>query len=623
MAKAAKKTESKKETLGFEAETGKILQLMIHSLYTNRDIFLRELISNASDACDKLRFQALTKPELLGEDKELKIQIAYDEKANTLTVTDNGIGMSRDELKKNLGTIARSGTQEFVKQLSGDKKKDAQLIGQFGVGFYASFMVADRVQVISRKAGAKAVNVWESTGDGKFTIESTKEDAPRGTSITLHLREDAKEYLDKHRLSHIVKSYSDHIGFPVELLDAEGTPERLNSEGALWQRPKSEITDEQYTEFYHHVAHAGDEPFLVLHNKVEGVMEYTNLLFIPSKQPFDLFHPDRKRRVKLYVKRVFITEENVEIIPQWLRFLQGVVDSEDLPLNISRETLQANPMVQKIRKSITNKVLSELKTKLRKDTEAYDTFWQDFGAAIKEGLCEPTESSEKILEICRFHHSADDGFVSLDAYVEKMGDEQDTIYFLAADSLEAAKNNPQLEGFKKKGTDVILLSDHVDDFWTTVVHEYKGKKLQSITRAGVDAEEKDEESKNKKDEASVSLLVGYMKTVLGETVADVQSTSKLDSSPVCLASSEKGMDMRLERFLVEQNQLPGAQPKILEINPEHPIIQGLAEKVQAKNTGQAEEDLVHLLYDQAAIVEGMDVKDRAGFARRLNRFLGT
>ncbi|MGE0754647.1 MAG: molecular chaperone HtpG, partial [Alphaproteobacteria bacterium] len=427
-------TEKNAQTHKFAAEVSKILQLVIHSLYTNKDIFLRELISNASDACDKLRHEAITQPQLTADNPEFSINISVDPKARTLTIADNGIGMSKDELKKNLGTIAKSGTQEFIAAMSADAKKNAPLIGQFGVGFYSSYMVADKVTVVSRRAGANKAYQWESDGQGEFTLAATEKDT-RGTVITLHLNSEADDYLDKFRLRHIVQTYSDHISFPITLTDEEGGTETVNSAGALWMRGKGDITDEQYNEFYRHVAHAPDEPWLTLHNKVEGKVEFTNLLFIPSAKPFDLFHPERKCRVKLYVRRVFITEKNVDIVPAYLRFLRGVVDSEDLPLNISRETLQDNPIINKIRESLIKRVLSELKKKGEQDETSYLTFWNNFGAVLKEGLCEGLGNKESILEVCRFHSNTQDAQTSLDAYVARMPDGQEDIYYFTGDHL--------------------------------------------------------------------------------------------------------------------------------------------------------------------------------------------
>ncbi len=620
-----------KETHQFGAETGKILQLMIHSLYAHKDIFLRELISNASDACDKLRYEILTNKDLqVDKDHAFKITIIENAKDNQLTISDNGIGMNKAELIQNLGTIASSGTQRFLASATGDAKKDIQLIGQFGVGFYSAFMVADEVTVTSRKAGEEKSWVWNSKADGNYTIEEAETQSPIGTSITLHLKEDEKEFLDKHRIKHIVRTYSDHISFPVEFIDSDGDADIINEGSALWKKQKSEISAEQYNEFYKHVAHAGDKPWMILHNKAEGALEYTNLLFIPSSKPFDLFHPDRATRVKLYVKRVFISEENNNLVPQSLRFLRGVVDSEDLPLNISRETLQHNNVVHKIRNSITKKVLSELKKKAEKEPEEFSKFWENFGSTVKEGLCEGVDANrELLLEVCHFQTTKSDGkIISLDDYIKNMKDGQDKIYYLSGDNVESLKNSPQIEGFLKKNIEVILLTDAVDDFWTTVTHEYKGKELVSITRSGLDlafdemGEEKStKENKEKKDkeESSVDFekTKTFFKDVLGKKVFDVVASKKLSDSPVCLGVQEGGMDIRMERFLISQNQLATSSPKILEINTRHPIIKYIANN----NSDDKSRDLVELLFDEACIIDGETINDTGAFSKRFNSFL--
>jgi len=623
-------TEKNEEKLKFSAEISKVLQLMIHSLYTNKDIFLRELISNASDACDKLRYEAITHPELSTGSGDFKISVTIDKDKKTLTISDNGIGMSRGELISNLGTIAKSGTQEFLSQLSGDGKKDMPLIGQFGVGFYSSFMIADKVTVISARAGQSESWQWDSEGAGEFTIAPASK-ADHGTDITLHLKDGQEQYLDKFRLRHIIQTYSDHISFPIIVTDEEGKSETVNTASAMWMRPKNDITPEQYKEFYHHVAHSPDEPWLVLHNKAEGKLEYTNLLFIPSVKPFDLFHPDRKRRVKLYVKRVFITEENVDLVPHYLRFLRGVVDSEDLPLNISRETLQDNPLLGKIKESLVKRALSELKKKGEADEEGYKTFWKNFGPVLKEGLCESASPREQILETCRFHStaSASDIYTTLDGYISRMKEGQEQIFYLTGDRIETLRSSPQLEGFAKRGIEVLLLCDHVDDFWVNVVFEYKGKKFKSVTRADIDLDHLGEEKKEEKEEksekqeeadAQVKELCERIKAILGDKVKDVRTTSKLTNSAVCLAVEEGAMDIRLERFLIEQKQLSQTSAKILEINPEHSIIRSLVRKLTSASPDEIE-DVTWLLFDQARILEGEEITDLAAFTRRLQGFV--
>jgi len=618
---------SKTEKHSFSAEISKVLKLMIHSLYTNKDIFLRELISNASDACDKLRYAGITEPALLEGDAPLKITLSADKKAKTITIADNGIGMSRDELIANLGTIAKSGTQEFLTALTGDAKKDMPLIGQFGVGFYSAFVIADKVTVESRKAGTKEGHIWESDASGEFTVADAEGDTARGTRITLHVKQGEEEYLDKFRLKHIAQTYSDHISFPIELIDEEGKTETVNKASALWMRSKSEVTAEQYNEFYHHVAHSPDTPWMTLHNKAEGTMEYTNLLFIPSLQPFDLFHPERKRRVKLYVKRVFITEEGSEIIPHYLRFLRGVVDSEDLPLNISRETLQQNPILGRIRDSIIKRTLSELKKRAEKDVADYAVFWKNFGAVVKEGLCEPIAPKESILEVCRFHSTHGEALVSLDEYIARMKEGQEQIFYLTGDRPEALVHSPQLEGFRKRGIEVLLLTDHVDDFWVSVVHNYKGKEFKSVTCSNIEldkiGEEVKPEEKRETEKSDMAVLIVVLKTIYGEEVKDVRVTHKLSESAVCLAVEDGAMDIRLERFLREQKQIATTYAKILEINPDHPIIRSLAEKVQGGVNAEdaTVRDIALLLFDQAKILEGEEVADPAAFSRRINGFL--
>lgn len=615
-----------KETMKFDAEIGKILQLMIHSLYTNKDIFLRELISNGSDACDKLRYLAITNPELTNSDSEFKIQISIDEENHTLIISDNGIGMNKQDLIENLGTIARSGTQNFINQLSGNQKQDMQLIGQFGVGFYSAFMVADSVTVITKKAGQDEAWEWNSKGEGEFSIQAVNKDS-RGTIIKLHLKKDQKEFLESYRIRHIVTTYSDHISIPIELLDKENKSEVLNKANALWVRSKSDITSEQYNEFYKHVAHAADEPWIILHNKNEGNIEYTNLLFIPSRKPFDLFHPDRKARVKLYVKRVFITDEGVELVPAYLRFLRGVIDSEDLPLNISRENLQHNNTIDKIKKSVVKKIIGELKKKLKNEREEYIKFWNNFGAVLKEGLCEGIENKQSILEACLFKSALTDQMITLDEYIEKMANNQQDIYYYICEEENAyIKTSPQLEGFLKRNIDVLILSDKVDDFWVNVEHKYKDKELKSVTRANIELDKIDNEIDHKKEEilpneAETQQVIDYFKNTLGEIVKDVKQSNKLVDSPVCLTVAEGSMDIRMERFLIEQNQLASASSKILEINIKHPIINKISSHLKDDQKKDFCEEMVKLLYDQACVIEGEPIKDVGGFAKRLNNLL--
>lgn len=624
---AAQPAATGSEKIPFSAEISRVLHLMIHSLYTNKDIFLRELISNASDACDKLRYLALSDQSLLGDDSELRITVRVDEKAKTIEVRDNGIGMNRDDMIVHLGTIAKSGTSEFLSELASAGKPDASLIGQFGVGFYSSFIVANEVEVFSRKAGEAQAWVWCSEGVGEFTVEEAPE-RPRGTSILLHVRDEAKEYLDKFRLQHIISTYSDHIAFPIylEVAGEAEEPQRVNEGSALWARPKAEVSAEQYTEFYHHIAHSPDEPWLTIHNKVEGKLSYSNLLFVPSMKPFDLFHPERRRRVKLYVKRVFITDENIDLVPEYLRFLRGVIDSEDLPLNISRETLQDNPLLRQIRDSLTSRVLGDLKKKAEQDAEGYLRFWNNFGPVVKEGLCEANSPREKILDVCRFASTHGPSPVSLEEYVSRMKEGQEEIYYLTGDSLEALRRSPLLEGFIQRGLEVLLFTDHVDDFWVSVVHQYKDKPFKSVTRSNIDLSKFGEGGEGEKaadasPPASTDALIALLKQVYGEEIKDVRTTTKLTETPACLGIDANDMDMRMERFLVEHKQLPRRAAKILEINPAHPLIRALAARAEQGATQEDITDAACLLLDQAKIVEGETISDPAAFARRLSRFM--
>lgn len=631
-------TMERPETRSFTAEVSKVLQLMIHSLYANRDIFLRELISNASDACDKLRYDAQQNDALLKEDSELRIRLEIDPEARTLTVVDNGIGMNRDELVDNLGTIARSGSQEFLASLTGDKKQDVELIGQFGVGFYSAFIVADKVTVTSRRAGADEAWQWESNGEGEFTIAAVEgKNAPRGTAICLHLREgsDYDVYLDKFRLKHIVETYSNHISIPIEATDEEGNVERINAGSALWTRSKNEVTEDEYKAFYKSVSHAPDHPWMTLHVKAEGTIEYTALLFIPVRRPFDLFHPDRRRRVKLYIKRVFITDENVELIPHWLRFLRGVIDSEDLPLNVSRETLQHNHVLDRIRSSIEKRILKDLKQRAKEDPEGFAEFWTNFGPVMKEGLCESMTVNEPLLEICRFYSSkSPDTLISFDEYIERMHNNQQAIYYLTGEDVETMLRSPQLEGFKKRNIEVLLLCDHVDDFWVNVVHEYKDKPLASVTSAvlgeaeGVVSEDdakddaSDASADDKKPEGeALNHLLAKLKEIYGEEVKDVRTTYKLTDSPVCLAVGEGDMGIRMERFLVENKQLPGRSARILELNPAHAVVRRLVSLAEGEEVTDEFRDAAFLLLDQARIQEGETIRDPSGFARRMTALM--
>ncbi|MEO3435580.1 molecular chaperone HtpG [Inquilinus sp. CAU 1745] len=602
------------ESLPFQAEVSRLLEIVAKSLYSQKEVFLRELISNASDACDKLRYAALTRPELAADDTQFRIRLSVDREARTLTVADNGIGMDREDLVANLGTIARSGTLGFMNDLSGDSKKDMSLIGQFGVGFYSAFMVADQVTVESRKAGDEAGWRWSSDGKGAFTVEP-EPGAARGTAVTLHLNEGEEEFLEEERLRHIVKTYSDHIAIPV-LLEKGEESERLNRAAALWTRPKAEITADEYKEFYHHVGHAFDDPWLTLHYRAEGVLEYTNLLFVPSTPPFDLYNPDRQHHVKLYVRRVFVSDEAEGLLPPYLRFLRGVIDSEDLPLNVSREMLQSNPLVAKIRQGVTKRVLAEIGKKAKEDAEGYETFWTSFGPVLKEGLYEDRDQRDTLLELARFRTTEGDGWTSLEEYASRMKPGQDAIFFITGDDPDALRKSPQIEGFRAKGVEVLLLTDPVDEFWAPAVGEVNGHKLKSVTRAGADLS-KIEGKVDKEDapppaEGMDALIAAFRKALEGE-VKDVRASERLTDSPVCLVADDNDMDLHLERLLKQHKQLNASSKRILEVNPTHPLVRGL--------TGVEDEaqvaEMAFLLLDQARIVEGDPVPDPAAFSRRL------
>ena len=611
-----------KETFSFQTEVGQLLDIVAGSLYSNREIFLRELVSNASDACDKLRYEALTNPSMVEGSHEFGISLEVNKKSKTLSISDNGIGMNHDDLLETLGTIAKSGTGVFLNSLKDDAKGDVGLIGQFGVGFYSAFMVADSVDVITRKAGEKESWKWSSDGKGQFTIEPAERETT-GTTVTLHLKKDAKEFLEDARFRHIIKTYSDHISFPVKLGD-----DTLNSASAIWTRTPKEVTEEQHAEFYHHTAHAFDKPWLTLHNRVEGLVSYTNLLYIPSSPPMDLYEPERKSHVKLYVNRVFITEDTKCLLPAYLRFLRGVVDSEDLSLNVSREMLQTDPKLAKIRTGLTKKVIGELKKKANKAPEEYAEFWSNFGAVLKEGLVEDTDLRAKLLEVCRFASTKSDKLSSLSEYVERFKEGQDAIYYIAGDDAKKIKQSPHLEGFKAKDVEVLLLSDHVDEFWLQHIPEFEGKQFKSITRGAADLDQikSDDTSDDKKDDADASNLnelIAAIKIELGEAVKDVRPSKRLTDSTVCLIADDGDMDVNLERLLKRHGQLDAGMPRVLELNPDHSIVEKLAERAKAK--GAATDDLLkdaaHLLLDQARIAEGEIPADPSEFSRRLGAIL--
>ena len=617
------------EKMGFEAEVSRLLHMMVHSVYSDREIFLRELISNASDACDKLRYEGLTNNDLLKDAGEFAIDIRLDKESKTLTISDNGIGMNRDDLISHLGTIARSGTSAFMDNISGDEKKDVNLIGQFGVGFYSVFMVADKVEVLSRKAGDEKAYLWSSDGIGEYTI-SDAEKVGAGTSIMIHIKDEADEFLEVHRLKNIIKTYSDHVTIPITLIskteekdaEEEEQSERVNDGTALWTRSKSDITDEQYKEFYHHVAHAYDEPGMTIHYRAEGKIEYTVMLFIPSQQPMDLFEPARKTKVKLYVKRVFITDDCEDILPGYLRFMRGVVDSEDLPLNISREMLQNNPVMTSISNAVTKRILSELEKKAKKDVEGYNQFWDAFGPVVKEGIYEDFARRDQILKMSRFYSTASEDLMSLDDYVSRMNEGQETIYYITADTLEAAKRSAQLEGFKAKGIEVIFFTDAVDEFWLQMVPEFDSKKLASVTRGSSDLDDKKDDDKEEEKSPELEALISVIKENLGEAVKDVRKSNRLTDSAVCLVADDNDMDMHMERILKMHNKLDGAaSARVMEINAENDLIKALSKAATKKGSVDALKDASQVLLDQAKIMEGDLPDDPVAFAGRLSKMM--
>jgi molecular chaperone HtpG len=611
----------------FQAEVAELLNLMIHSVYSETDVFLRELVSNASDACDKVRYEAIARPDLLAGDERLAIRIKPDAEAKTLTIADNGIGMDRQELVDNLGTLARSGTKAFLKGLK-DAKDGLGLIGQFGVGFYAAFMVADRIEVTSRRAGSNEAWTWTSASGAGFEVApATEEQAARvarGTEIVLHLKEDAVRYLQPYELERIVRTYSDHVLFPIELIDDKGEARQVNAASALWQRSKSEVKPEDYTQAYRSLAMAFDEPALTLHYKVEGRQSYAVLLFVPSTPPFDLTDPARKGRVKLYVRRVYITDD-AELLPAWLRFVRGVVDSEDLPLNLSREMLQNNPQVRQIRSGLVGRVLSELESTAAKDAEAYGKIWETFGAIIKEGLYEDSERRAQLLGLARFASTAGDTPRSIKEYVADLKPNQTEIYYLVGDSLDRLKSNPKLEAAKARGIEVLLLTDPVDAFWTTLPQEFEGKPLKSLSQGEVDfgliplADEKKSEDAGDNAVEDDAAVLEAAKQALGDKVADVKASTRLTDSASCLVASAQGRDRELERLLERQNRGSGAKP-ILELNMKHAMVRALG-MAKKEDRAQDVEDLANLLLDEACILDGEIPSDPAAFARRLNDYV--
>ena len=626
--------EAQKETLGFQTEVKQLLHLMIHSMYSNKEIFLRELISNASDASDKLRFEAIAKPELLEDDPNLRIRISADEQARTLTIEDNGIGMSRDEVISHLGTIAKSGTAAFMQQLTGDQKKDASLIGQFGVGFYSAFIVADKVEVFTRRAGASAAEGvrWESAGEGDFTIENI--DKPeRGTRIVLHLKADESEFADGWRLRNIIKKYSDHISLPIELpkqqMDdeadqpAEPEWESVNRASALWTRPRTEVKEEEYQEFYKHVAHDFENPLSWSHNKVEGKLEYTSLLYVPGRAPFDLYQREAPRGLKLYVQRVFIMDDAEQFLPLYLRFIKGVVDSNDLSLNVSREILQKDPAIDSMKSALTKRVLDMLEKLAKNDAEKYANFWKAFGSVMKEGPAEDFANREKIAGLLRFASTAqndDSEVVSLDAYIERMQEGQDKIYYLTGERYSQVKNSPHLEIFRKKGIEVLLLTDRIDEWLMSHLSEYQGKQFVDVARGDLDLGKLEgEEDKQAQDEVAKAKadLVQRVKDVLKDSVDEVKVSHRLTDSPAVLVVTEDGMGLQMRKILEATGQKAPESKPILEINPAHPLL----DKLDQEQDEDRFADLTHILFDQAALAAGEALQDPGSYVRRLNALL--
>ena len=620
---------AKSEKLNFQTEVKQLLNLMIHSLYSNKEIAIRELISNASDATDKLRFEALDNDKLYEGDSDLKVVVDFDSKANTLTITDNGIGMDRDDLVNNLGTIARSGTKEFLANMSGDNKKDANLIGQFGVGFYSSFIIAKEVTVRTRKAGNPQAYSWSSQADGEFTINEIEKES-RGTSVILKLKDDEKEFTDAWRLQSIIRKYSDHISIPIQMYKTDMKKDELvkleeletiNNTNAIWTRAKSEIKQKEYEEFYKSLSYDSEEPLAYYHNRVEGKTEYTSLLYLPKKAPFDLYDRENNNSIKLYVRKVFVMDANEKLIPQYLRFVKGVIDSQDLSLNVSREILQDSPLVDSIKSGVTKRVLSSLQTMSEKEPEKYQSFWNEFGKVLKEGPAEDFANKESIAKLLRFASSnTDEQSVSFESYIKNMPKDQDSIYYITADSHQAAKNSPHLEIFKQKNIEVLLLSDRVDEWLVSSLHEFDGKKLQSIAKGDLDLGKLDtEEQKAEKEkiEKESKNIVEKIKKSLGDKVKEVKVTHRLTNSPACLVVGEHDISGNLERILKAAGQSTPENKPILEVNPNHELIKKL-EKIEEN---QLFNDYSSVILDQAILAEGGQLDDPIGYVNKVNKFL--
>jgi molecular chaperone HtpG len=635
-------TTAQKETLGFQTEVKHLLHLMIHSLYSNKEIFLRELISNASDAADKLRFEALSNDSLYEGDSELKIRIDFDEAKRTLTISDNGIGMTRAEVQEHIGTIAKSGTKQFFEALTGEQAKDSELIGQFGVGFYSAFIVADKVTLTTRKAGSTEGTRWESAGEGDYTIEGV-EKTTRGTEITLHLKDGEEEFLDGWKLRSIVRKFSDHISLPI-MMDKQAAPsygeeddvekaepeiveETINSAAALWTKARTEITDENYNEFYKHVAHDFQDPLTHVHSKVEGTNEYTLLLYVPSRAPFDMWDKDAKHGVKLYVKKVFIMDDAEQLMPRYLRFIRGIIDSNSLPLNVSREILQQGKQLNTIKSGAVKKVLGMLESLAKDDAEKYATFWSQFGVVLKEAPIEDASNKERVAKLFRFastHNDSDKQDVSLEDYIGRMQEGQEHIYYVTAETFAAAKNSPHLEIFRKKGIEVLLLSDRIDEWLVSHLDEFDGKHLQSVAKGDLDLDKTETEEEKAAKEATTQdfeSVLTQIKTVLGEKVSDVKLSNRLTQSPACLVADVYGMSLHMERLMKDAGQalggFGGGKKPIFEINPDHALVQ----RLKAEQDDNRFADLTHILFDQAILSEGGHLDNPAEFVHKLNGLL--
>ena len=609
----------------FEADTGKILDIVIHSLYSNKEIFLRELVSNSSDAIDKLRYLSATDKKLSDLAENFAITISVDKKAKQLVISDNGIGMSEEDLTQSLGTIARSGTKSFLEAMSAaksdEKNKDVSLIGQFGVGFYSAFMVADKVELLTKKAGTNDAFLWSSDGKTGYEIEAS-EKAEHGTVITLHLKKDAKDYLDQMRLGHVIKTYADHISYPVNFLDGDEVSQ-LNSGSALWTRSKSDISQDEYNAFFSDMGAGFGEPLLTLHNVSEGAVNFTNLLCIPQMRPYDLFDPARKPKVKLYINRVFITEDCDAFIPAWLRFVRGVIDTSDIDLNVSRELLQHNKTLDRIGKAIVRRILSELKKMHDKKPEDYDALWSQFGIVLKEGMYEDSDNREKLLAISRFASSTQEAMTGLAGYVERMKDGQDAIYYLSSESRSQAELSPHLEGFKARGLEVLYFTDPVDEFWLPLIGEFEGKSFVSITKGQVDIDQfaKETDSEEPTDTPDVEALLSSMKETLGAAVADIRISKTLTDSPACLVADEGGMDLQMQRLMKAHDPNFQDQPRILEVNPNHDLVKSLNKLVQDGAEPEVVSDASFMMFEQSLILEGKPPQDVAAFSHRMTRLM--